>query len=85
MCGTSRPKSHPMSLGRGVREVGRSCTSLQPASHATWQVTKQLRVMISFASFLIYLMSKKINQADSHPGGFEPQLLTVPLFSQPIL
>lgn len=27
--------------------------------------------MISIASFLIYLMSKKINQADGHPGGSE--------------
>lgn len=30
------------------------------------------RTTLSFASFLIYLMSKKINQADSHPGGSEP-------------
>jgi len=29
------------------------------------------RMAISIASFLIYLMSKKINQADGHPGGSE--------------
>lgn len=43
MCGTGRPKSHPVSLGRGATGVGRSCISLQLASRATWQVTKQLR------------------------------------------
>lgn len=67
----------------GWEEVASSCSwRLVPRGRLP---SSREREMISFASFLIYLMSKKINQADSHPGGFEPQLLTVPLLSQPIL
>lgn len=83
MYGTSISKSHPMSLpscpGAGVaggEGPGRWEGAASPCGRHLLPrgrlPSSREWATISFASFLIYLMSKKINQADSHPGGFEP-------------